>query len=158
MNSITLEPTAVTLYFVACNPLLDTFHSGNVLVGSQVSSGQPFMVHGTDNQTVFDMVYSFYDLDNESDAVPITLPFAWSVYFNETDINEVVATANNFDFLTVNHIKHPTENKWAIPVNDAVFAAMPAGVDKDFLITKATASIAEGRRFDTATMITDGWA
>lgn len=157
MNPLSLETTTNNLHFIACNPLTDIFHGGDLDSNNRVSSGQPFIVYDLDDQFVNDLVYSSHSMDEDGDMTFTPHEFAWSVYFNEVDIDEVVSTINNFDFLIVTKIKHPTEDKWAIPVNSAVFDAMPEGSDKDFLTAKAAASISEGRRFDTATMITDGW-
>jgi len=156
MNPITLDTDTVDLHFIACNPLRDTFHCGDLDIDDHVTSGQPFMVYNEDEAVANDLVYSSHTVV-DGEMVVTAQDFNWSVYFVEADIDEVVAVANNFDFLIVTKIKHPTENKWAIPVNDPVFDAMPEGADKDFLAAKAAASIAEGRRFDTATMLTDGW-
>lgn len=162
---IMIESITNEHFFVACNPLIDVFHCGTLPIGTKVESGQPFMAFGTIKESVIDLIFSEYyeeeegeDLGIDTEPLPnVPHSFAWSVYFNEADIDEVVSTINNFDFLIVNKIKHPTENKWAIPVNDAVFNALPDGSGKTFLYNKAVASISEGRRFDTATMTTDGW-
>ena len=160
---IALESTSEEQHYIACNPLIGVFHNGSLPVGTKVQSGQPFMVYGLDKAIVTGLIYSeFYEEDE--DALPdevtpdnVSHDFAWSVYFDEAEIDEVVTTINGYDFLFVNKIKHPTEDKWAIPVNDAVFNALPDGSGKTFLYNKAVTSISEGRRFDTATMITNGW-
>ncbi len=155
---IEYDSTVEEINFVAANPLVDQYHPGVLPVNTRVGTGMPFFVYGNDWDTTMGLVFSSYNSDLYED-VSNNIPYDvhWSVYTDEAEIDSVVSLLNSYDFLIVHKVKHPINNEWSIPVSDQVFAALPEGANKNFLATKAAASISEGRRFDTATMITNGW-
>lgn len=155
--SNSLESSSLDWYYVSCNPLTNMFHAGSISVGSQVTSGQPFMVYKDSYNTVMDLVFSSYSVEGDIDPSFTPNVFDWSVYSDEAEIDSVVSTLNSFDFIIANKIKHPVNAEWAIPFNQAIFDSLPDGPEKTFLADKAATSVAEGRRFDSATMITNGW-
>jgi hypothetical protein len=157
---VTLESSDADIYFIACNPLIGIYHNGSLPIGTEVNSGQPCIVHTHDIDTTYDLIYIDYCYDTDDidcDHINIPRPFVWSVYIDEEDIQEVVDSLNTLDFITVNAIKHPTEDKWAIPFNEKIFNYIPDGDIKTFLYSKSVQSIAEGRRFDTDAMIANNW-
>ena len=156
---IEFDSTVEKIVFVASNPLIDKYHLGCLPVNTRVGTGQPFFVYGNDWDATMSLVFSSYAEDDYNEAEVDNIPHAvnWSVYTDEAEIDSIVSILNSYDFLIVHKIKHPTNNEWSIPVSDQIFAALPEGTNRDFLASKATISIAEGRRFDTATMILNGW-
>lgn len=155
MNILTSDNTIK--YFVSCHPLKGVFHVGSVQ-DTTTRSGQPLIVHGLDQQVVLDLIFSEYTpdtLDEKESYTPHNV--AWSVYTSEAEALEVIDRINEYNFLTVSHIKHPTLDQWAVPVSEPVFSSFPEGATKDWLQAKAVESVLAGRRHDRAYLLSEGW-
>ena len=145
------------IYFVANNPLIDTFHQGLVEVGGSLGTGQPIIVLGDTEEEALNLIYSHVANENDIDDVSIPHEVQWSVGYNLSDATIVRDLINSYEFVNVNFIKHPDRNEYAIPFQNVIFNAMPDDANKASLLIYATASVSEGRRRSNQQMNDDGW-
>ncbi len=154
---IEIQDSENKVYYVNCNPILEVYHIGAVEVNVHMASGQPVSVQGTVEQDVIDLIYEVYNEFPMEGEPNIAYPTSWSVGYDREGATEVEDLLNSYDFLTVNAIKHPDREEWAIPFHSVIFAAFPDGDVKDQLIAFATSSVTGGNRKTCMEMNEDNW-
>jgi hypothetical protein len=156
---ITIDDAENTVYYINCNPLTNTYHVGSVAPNVHMSSGQPISVRSIVSSEVMDMIYEVYTdvLEGMDDEGDVPYPTNWSVGYDRAGATEVEDLLNSHDFLTVNAIKHPDRDEWAIPFQDTIFSFIPDSDIKTQLLTFATASVVNGNRKTHDEMIAGGW-
>lgn len=162
--SIVIEQLASATHFLATNTLSDIFHFGQIPTGSKMSSGQPIAVYGPDSTALLDLLFTSYTLKDDGNDKPLNVDMDnstleevyWSVYDVEANAQAVADDINSFDFVKITIISN--NGQWAVPVQQSIFDAMPAGDAKDRLVAAATLSVSEGRRKTKDEMLASGWA
>jgi len=164
-----IEKPSNPFYFVACNPLKDIYHRGSVNGEGKLTTGQPLMITGLDEDTTYDLIYSSYnftpDIDlivnpeeEKEEVLTVVRGITWSVGYTLEDATEVLGAVKQIlPDLYVQPIKHPDRDEYALPWSDYIIDSAPNGGLKDTIHHKHLVTIVDGNSKTKEEMIEDGW-
>jgi len=161
-----IEKSSNPFYFIACNPLTDIYHHGEVGVESKLTTGQPLMITGTDKEATYDLIYSSYNflsfielIENPEEEIPtVVREITWSVGYTLEDATDILKVVKQLlPDLYVQPIKHPDREEYALPWSDYIIDSAPDGALKTAINNKHTETIIDGNSKAKEEMVEDGW-
>ena len=160
------DPSEIT-YFIACNPLKDSYHISAIETNQHMITGQPLMIAGPVKADVIDMIYSTYvsneerleaDLRDEEVDDNVLREITWSVGYSLVEAEATIAVvAQLMSNLSISAIKHPDREEYALPWSQYIIDSSQDGALKDAIFAKHAESISEGNVKTQSEMIADGW-
>ena len=126
---------------------------------SVTQSNQPFVVYGDDKETVIDLIFEEYEINEEDKTEIKTLKeVKWITNYTLEEANYVKGAYNTNSLNSkLEPIKHPDKDEYAIPWIVSVFATFPEGDVKDSMTSTITEKENQGYILTFMEMSEEEW-
>ena len=174
------KPSA-TEHVIATNGV-NVYHRLEIDSNQVMSTGQPFVIHGTDRQHIYDMLYSTAEFDQTEEFIttfveeyegdPDLLEYSldekyvlvfrdditWSVNYTLEDSNNAIAALQSIiPEIKLSTVKHPSREEYALPWSDYIMNNAPDGDIKNQLFAMHDQSVADGDVRTDEEFLAEGW-